>query len=160
MVYVLFFFTMKEVFNNKLIAAKQLEPEIVSKALFDFIKNISKELIDYNKQQLNEKSQDIYGNAIGFYSYATELISKGKKKKGEPFDAKDTGGFLDKFYMTVFDNTFFFGSSDPKTSEILDSPNWLSHDLFGLTDENLQQAIDSKFKPFILNHYKQLLITK
>lgn len=151
---------MKNVFDNKLIASKKLEPELVSKALFDFIKSVSKELIEYNKKQLNEDSQDIYGNAIGFYSKATEIISKGSKKAGEPFDAKDTGGFLNKFYMTVYDDIFFFGSSDPKTDDILDSPNWLSHDLFGLTDENLQMPIDTKFKPFILNHYKTLLTIK
>ena len=148
---------MLTVFDNKLAAAKELDAYVVSRALFDFIKSISQYLIEMNKKQLHEESQDIYGNAIGFYSKATEIISKGKKKAGEPFDAKDTGGFLDKFYMTVYDNVFFFGSADPKTDDILDSDNWLSHDLFGLTEENLQTAIDSKFKPFIIEYYKQRL---
>lgn len=138
--------------------AKTLNAEVVSKALFDFIKSISKELIELNKKQLHEDSQDIFGNAIGFYSYATEIITKGAKKRGEPFDAKDTGGFLDKFYMTVYNDIFYFGSTDPKTDDILDSPNWLSHDLFGLTDENLQMAIETKFKPFIIEYYKKQIL--
>jgi uncharacterized protein (UPF0335 family) len=148
---------MLEVFDKKIEAAKRLEPGIVSKELFDFIKSLSDYLIEMNKKQLNEDSKDIYGEAIGFYSKATEIITKGAKKAGEPFDAKDTGSFLDKFYMTVSNNTFYFGSTDPKTDDILSSDNWLSHDLFGLTDENLQIAIETKFKPFIIDYYKKIL---
>lgn len=148
-----------DIITEHLEKARKLDAETVSNALFDFIKSISKELIDLNKKQLNEDSKDIYGNAIGFYSYATEIITKGAKKRGEPFDAKDTGGFLDKFYMTVYNDVFYFGSTDPKTDDILDSPNWLSHDLFGLTDENLQIAIETKFKPFIIEYYKKILLT-
>ena len=149
---------MLTVFDKKIDASLRLDPDVVSKELFDFIKSISEYLIAMNKKQLNEDSQDIYGQAIGFYSKATEIITKGAKKAGEPFDAKDTGAFLDKFYMTVYDNIFFFGSSDPKTEDILNSDNWLSQDLFGLTEENLQKAIDEKFKPFIIDYYRKNLI--
>lgn len=138
--------------------AKLINSELVSKALFDYIKSISKELIDLNKKQIYEDSSDIYGDAIGFYSKATEIISKGTKKAGEPFDGKDTGKWFDNFYMTVYNNIFYFGSTDPKTDDILSSDNWLSHDLFGLTDENLQLAIDTKFKPFIIEYYKKQLL--
>lgn len=138
--------------------AKLINSELVSKALFDYIKSISKELIDFNKKQIYEDSSDIYGDAIGFYSKATEIISKGTKKAGEPFDGKDTGKWFDNFYMTVYNNIFYFGSTDPKTDDILSSDNWLSHDLFGLTDENLQIAIDTKFKPFIIEYYKKQLL--
>lgn len=150
---------MLNVFDGKVEAAKELQPDMISKALFDFIKSLSKELIELNKKQLHEDSQDIYGDAIGFYSYATEVISKGAKKRGEPFDAKDTGGFLDKFYMTVLDDVFYFGSTDPKTDDILNSDNWLSHDLFGLTEENLNIAIETKFKPFIIDYCQKRLTT-
>ncbi|WP_339889846.1 hypothetical protein [uncultured Flavobacterium sp.] len=144
-------------FNQQLEKANAIKPELVSKALFDFIKSIEKELIDLNKKQLNEDSKDIYGEVIGFYSYATEVISKGSKKRGEPFDAKDTGGFLNNFYMTVLNETFYFGSTDPKTDDILDSPNWLSSDLFGLSEENLKEVIETKFKPFVIEYYRKSL---
>lgn len=148
---------MLTVFDNKLAAAKKLDPDIVSKQLFDFIKSVADYLVEMNKKQINEDSQDIYGDAIGFYSKATEIISKGSKKAGEPFDGDDTGDWLSKFYMTINDNIFFFGSSDPKTEDILNSDNWLSQDLFGLTEENLQLAIDTKFKPFIIDYYRKQL---
>lgn len=134
-----------------------IKPEMVSKALFQFIKSIKKELIDLNKKQLNEDSQDIYGKAIGFYSKATEILTNGEKEFGDPFTSKDTGGFLDNFYMTVLDNVFYFGSTDPKTDDILDSPDWLSSDLFGLTDEHLKEVIETKFKPFVIDYYRKSL---
>lgn len=150
--------TEMNIFEEHKLKAQKLTPELISKELFRFIKSLSKELIELNKKQLNEDSQDIYGDAIGFYSYATELITKGAKKKGEPFDAKDTGGFLNNFYMTVYDDVFYFGSTDPKTDDILDSPNWLSQELFGLTDENLEMSIETKFKPFIIDYCKKTLL--
>jgi len=144
-------------FQEQLIKANKIDANIVSKELFDFIRAISKELVDLNKKQINEDSQDIYGKAIGFYSRATEYLTLGAKKAGEPFTGEDTGSWLSRFYVTVLDNTFFFGSTDPKTDDILDSPYWLSSDLFGLTDENLQMVIDTKFLPFIKEYYRKSL---
>jgi uncharacterized protein (UPF0335 family) len=144
-------------FQDQLIKANKIDSNIVSKELFDFIRAISKELVELNKKQINEDSQDIYGKAIGFYSRATEFLTLGVKKAGEPFTGEDTGSWLSRFYVTVLDNTFFFGSTDPKTDDILDSPYWLSSDLFGLTDENLQMVIDTKFLPFIKEYYRKSL---
>jgi len=144
-------------FEQQLEKSKKITPDILSDELFAFIKSVSKYLIDLNKEQINKNSQDIFGNPIGFYSRATEIISGGRKKEGDPFTGKDTGSWLNKFYMTVYDDIFYFGSTDPKTDDILDSPNWLSQDLFGLTDENLKEAIETKFKPFIINYSRKSL---
>jgi len=144
-------------FNTQLEKAKQLQPEIVSKELFDFIKSMSVLMVEMNKKQINQDSQDIYGKAIGYYSKATELITNGTKGAGKPFTGKDTGSWLNAFYVSFIGDTFFFGSTDPKTDDILDSPNWLSSSLFGLTDENLTELIQSKILPFILNYYRKEL---
>ena len=144
-------------FEQQLEKSKKITPDILSDELFAFIKSVSKYLIDLNKEQINKNSQDIFGNPIGFYSRATEIISGGEKRAGQPFTGKDTGSWLNKFYMTVYDDIFYFGSTDPKTDDILDSPNWLSQDLFGLTDENLKEAIETKFKPFIINYSRKSL---
>lgn len=144
-------------FEEQLEKSKKVKPDLITKALFDFVKSIEKELVELNRNQLNEKSKDIYNEAIGFYSYATEVITKGRKKQGEPFDAKDSGSFLDKLYAKVESDRIVFGSTDSKVDEILNSDNWLSRDLFGLTDEDLQKVIDDKFRPFILEFYKKEL---
>lgn len=147
-----------DVFDEHIAKAKTIDSQMVSKALFDFIRSIESEMVRLNRIQLNEKSKDIYGEAIGFYSQATEVITKGSKKAGEPFDAKDTGGFLDGLYARIQNNMVVFGSTDPKTQLILDSDNWLSHDLFGLTDEDLNNLITQKIAPFIIDYYRKQLL--
>lgn len=144
-------------FNTQIVKCDRIQPNIVSEELFVFIKSLSALMVEMNKKQINEDSQDIYGKAIGFYSRATELITNGAKGAGEPFTGKDTGSFLDKFYVTVLDDVFYFGSTDPKTDDILDSPNWLSSSLFGLTDKNLKEVIETRITPFVLNYYRKEL---
>jgi uncharacterized protein (UPF0335 family) len=144
-------------FQKQLERSKDVSSEIISRELFEFIKTVSDYMVELNKKQINQDSQDIYGKAIGFYSKATELITNGAKGEGEPFTGKDTGDWLDKFYVTVLDDIFFFGSSDPKTDDILDSPDWLSSSLFGLTDKNLKEVIETKFLPFVLKNNRQKL---
>lgn len=144
-------------FQQQLQRSKDITPDKISDELFRFIKSVSEYMVELNKKQINQDSQDIYGKAIGYYSKATELITNGAKGAGEPFTGKDTGNWLDKFYVTVLDDVFFFGSTDPKTDDILDSPHWLSSSLFGLTDENLKEVIETKFKPFVLSYNRQKL---
>lgn len=145
------------VFENHLETVKQINEAAISKGLFDFIRSIGKELVELNKRQIRDDSSDIYGKAIGFYSKATDEITDGAKEWGTPFTGDDTGVWLDHFYVTVYNEIFFFGSTDPKTEDILTSKNWLSHDLFGLTDDNLQDVINEKFLPFIINYNRKKL---
>ena len=144
-------------FQTQLEKSIKIDEKVVSTELFVFIKSISEYMVELNKKQINEDSKDIYGKAIGFYSKATEIITNGEKAAGEPFTGKDTGNWLDSFYVTVLNNTFFFGATDPKTDDILDSPNWLSADLFGLSDENLQKVIQTQILPFVLGYYRRTL---
>lgn len=142
-------------FNQQLERSKNVTSEIISKELFAFIKTVSEYMVELNKKQINQDSQDIYGKAIGFYSKATDILTNGQKEWGTPFTGKDTGDWLGSFYVTVLDDVFFFGSTDPKTDDILSSPHWLSHSLFGLTDENLKDVIDTKILPFILKNNRE-----
>lgn len=144
-------------FNIQRAKCDRIDESTVSDELFKFIKTLSAEMVEMNKNQINKDSQDIYGKAIGYYSKATELITNGAKGAGEPFTGKDTGNWLNAFYVSFIGDTFFFGSTDPKTDDIMDSPNWLSASLFGLTDENLKKLIDSKIQPFVINYYRKEL---
>lgn len=144
-------------FNQQLVKAKTLNPDKVSKALFRFIKSIEKQILDRNKEQLYEDSQDIHGQAIGFYSFATEQITKGRKKKGEPFDAKDSGDLFKQMYMQEVSGVIRFGSKSPHLADIFKSKSWLSKDILGLTDENLNEIIQTELLPFIINHFRNTL---
>jgi len=145
--------TIEEHYNS----IKKIDEAIASKELFDFIRSIEKKLTELNRIQLNENSKDIFGDAIGFYSKATEVITKGQKKAGEPFDAKDSGSFLDKLYARVENGLIVFGSTDSKVDLIMNSDNWLSKDLFGLTDEDLNKVIEDEFRPFMIKFYRKEL---
>lgn len=143
--------------QEQLTKAKKLQPSRLQKDLFKFIKSIEKELLDKNKDQIFNDSKDINGKPIGFYSYATEVISKGKKKKGEPFTGFDTGDFFKGFYMQEVSGVLRFGSSDSKTQTILNSENWLSDELFGLSDENLKEVIEKRLLPFFIENSRNIL---
>lgn len=143
--------------QEQLTKAKKLQPSRLQKDLFKFIKSIEKELLDKNKDQIFNDSKDINGEPIGFYSYATEVISKGKKKKGEPFTSFDTGDFFKGFYIQEVYGVLRFGSSDSKTQTILNSENWLSDELFGLSDENLKEVIEKRLLPFFIENSRNIL---
>lgn len=134
--------------------------------LFDFVRSIESQLVSLNKEQLNEFSSDIYGNALGFYSRATEyittndaLLGKGNKikREGDPFDMEDTGDFLARLYAKVSKDFITFGSTDPKTDLILENESLLSKELFGLTDENLTKVIKKVILPFLQDHIRNTL---
>ena len=137
--------------------AKKLNPTRLEKDLFKYIKSIEKELVDRNIHQIKEESKDINDKPIGFYSYATELITGGKKKKGDPFTGFDTGEWMDGFFLDIQGDAFRIFSTDPKTHEILDSEHWLSDDLFGLSDKDLKEVIRLRLLPFFIKNIKTIL---
>jgi len=144
-------------FQTQLKKAKKLTPIKLSNDLFNFIRTIESEIVKLNVDQINEESKDIYNKNIGFYSYATEVITKGSKKQGEPFDGKDTGDWLGSFFVDIQGKAFRLYATDPKTHLILDSENWLSDDLFGLTDKDLKALISQKLTPFYIQNLRNQL---
>ena len=143
--------------NQQLQKAKSLNQQAITKELFLFIRSIEKEFLDRNKEQIQEDSKDIFGNPIGFYSQATEIITKGSKKAGEPFDGKNTGKWLDAFKMQEVSGVLRFTSTDEKNQLILNSDNWLSDELFGLSDKNLKEVISKLLLPFLLTQIRDTL---
>lgn len=142
---------------EQLTRTKTIKPEKIEDDIIAFVRSLEAELLKLEKDRLFNTSKDIFGNAIGFYSKSTEAISKGAKKAGEPFSAKDTGAFFSGFYMEENGGRFEFFSSDSKTNDILKSKNWLSHELFGLTDKELRNVIQTKILPFVQADNKKLL---
>ncbi len=136
---------------------KKLTPDRMQKDLFKFIKSIEKNLVDRNIRQIKIESKDINGNAIGFYSYWTEVLSNGEKKQGQPFTGEDTGDWMRGFFLEIKDDRFRLFSKDPKTHAILDSDAWLSDDLFGLTDKDLKEVIRQNILPFFIKNIRENL---
>ena len=143
--------------QNQLDLAKKITQSKLKDDLFKFIKSIEKDLIAKNQEQLREDSSDIFGSPIGFYNAATEAITQGSKKRGEPFDAYDTGDLFKGMYMQEVSGVIRFGSKSPHWADIQKSESWLSTELFGLTDENLKEVIAQKLLPFFLENSRKLL---
>lgn len=138
--------------------AIKLTPQKVRNDLFVFVRTLETYFADLNVEQLHTESKDIFGNPIGFYSKGTEVITNGRKKEGDPFDLKESGQFLNELFAEVQGDSLFFDTKDEKKPEVLE--NLLSKDIFGLSDENLQEAINEKLLPFFQNYFfEQLLLT-
>ena len=143
--------------QEQLSKAKKIQPNRLKNDLFKFIKTIEKEFLDKNKEQIREDSKDIFGKPIGFYSQGTEIMSNGRKKAGDPFTGFDTGDWFKGFSMQEVSGVLRFTSTDPKNSIIMGSPNWLSDELFGLSDENLKEVIETRLLPFFIEHIRKTL---
>lgn len=136
--------------------AIKLTPRKISSDLFNFIRTLERELALYNRANLNLDSQDIFGKPIGFYSKATELITNGRKKAGEPFDLLESNKFLPSIFAKVERESVFFNAKDSKKQEVL--KNLLTQDIFGLQDEDLNRVIKDKLSPFLLKYFKKNLL--
>jgi len=123
--------------------------------LYQAIKRIETKIIKRNRDQIFEDSSDIFGQPIGFYSFSTEVITKGAKKQGEPFDLFDTGDFLNSLFIDIRDGNVFFGAKDPKLGLIFE--NLLSTDIFGLTEKNLNETIRKDLLPIVQNEIRKVL---
>lgn len=145
--------TVLQMFKN----AKKLTPNRIQNDFFKFIKLSEEKFLELEKNRIQNESKDIFGNPLGFYSYATEVLSKGRKKKGEPFSGYNTGNFFKGFYMQEVSGVLRFGSKDSKTNTILNGKSWLSNELFGLSDNELKEIIRIELLPFMIKNVRQIL---
>lgn len=143
--------------QQQLTKASKLQPNKVQNDLFKFIRSIENEILELEKKRISKDSKDIFGNPIGFYSYWSEIISNGEKKMGEPFTGIDSGDWMAGFYMQEVSGVLRFSSSDPKNQLILNSESWLSDELFGLSDQQLNEVIATKLLPFFIENARNIL---
>lgn len=90
------------------------------------------------KDQLKTKGIDSKGEVIGFYSLATEFITNGRKKEGDPYDLDDSGDFYRSMFVRVLSDAVVFEADSNKMQDQF----WWDKDILNLTDENLQKFID------------------
>lgn len=154
--------TLAQILEN----SKKISEPKITRELFLFIRRIENEFLDRNKEQITNDSTDIFEKALGYYSEATEyitlnnaLLGKGGpiKMAGDPFTGKDTGDWLNGFYVQIVNNVIRFGSNDPKNGKILQGEHWLTTEFFGLTDKNLKEVISKLLLPFLLTQSRKTL---
>ncbi|WP_157811797.1 hypothetical protein [Tenacibaculum sp. SZ-18] len=133
--------------------AKKLRPRKIKNDLYSFIRTLEEELAAYNRATINQESEDIFGKPLGFYSKATELITNGRKKAGDPFDLLESGDFLDGLYAKVDRDNVFFDSRDSKRKEVL--KHLLSNNVFGLQDADKNKVVDTRLLPYFQNYFRR-----
>lgn len=135
---------------------RNLKPQKVRNELFKFIRSIESELALYNRAQLNLDSTDVKGQPIGFYSKGTEIITKGRKKEGQPFDLFETGKFLGGLFAKVQGKIVVFGTTDGKEEKVL--ANLYTQDIFGLDKNSLNRVVEDKLIPYFQDYYREKLL--
>lgn len=106
------------------------------------------------ERQLGDEGINALGKILGVYSYATEFLSGGRKRAGDPYTLNDTGEFWDSFSVQVFQGHITIDADGQK-----DDKNLLDEygiDILGLTDENLQLLINEA-KQYYIEYYKSIL---
>lgn len=152
--------------KQQLQKATILNRNFVIAEMFRIIRELERVFVEKNVNQINVDSTDIYGEALGFYSRATEYITTNQallggdkeiKYAGDPYTGKDTGDWLDGYYMKLENGVLRFGSTDPKNDAIVAGEHWLTTQFFGLTDENLREVIEQSILPFFITAMRKQL---
>jgi hypothetical protein len=118
----------------------------------DFLFKIVKEvvikldhiLIDYNvEDQLFERGVTSEGVSISSYAPYSPITVSIKKEKGQKtrmVTLRDEGDFHESFFLEARDEDFEIYATDVKTGELVEK---YGDEIFGITEENIQDFIDS-----------------
>ncbi len=97
------------------------------------------QIVDWiQKDQITNKGVDKFGKTIGYYSYATELITKGRKQQGDHYTLFNEGYFYRSMYVVVFKDEIAIDANSPSFTE-MQKQDWYKDAILGLTDENFQK---------------------
>ena len=113
-----------------------------------------KQLITWVQQQLEDKGVDGKGRVLGQYSYATQLITKGRKQQGDNYTLNDTGYFFDSMQVYISEYLIEITGDGNKGKDNLYKK--YGQFITTLTDENiikLQEIIRAKY----INYIKKVL---
>ena len=148
--------------------AKNIKPSKVKIDLFRYIRTLEQLFFQLNLEQLNDRKnakggvlKNSFRRYSGVYSEATEEIAKSSnalasKKAGEPYNFLWTGDFFKGFELFIRNGDlelFSTGTGNGDKANFFDGYK----DLFGLTDENLNQIINEKLYPFTIQFFRTQL---
>ena len=126
----------------------KLEEDLV---WFDAVDNedFKNQFVAWIQEQL-QSGEDGDGEIMGLYSYATEIISQGRKQQGDPYTLEDTGDFYKSIFLVAMVDELILEAETDKGDEDL-------YEKFGkqitkLNDENFQllkEKVKESYKQYI-----------
>ncbi len=147
---------------------EKLTRKTIENELFNAVKRIEKVVFDLNLKQL-ENTETSKGAPLinknkkysGFYTKATEEIALYEnpllpKKAGNPYNFIYRGDFIKGFKAKVTTkgvDIYSNGTGSGGKKVFFDGYN----DLFGLTDENLKEVINTRLLPFLQKYFRDVL---
>lgn len=148
-------------YAQRLVSAKGTEP-VLFKAVLDN-REVEEIIIKMNtRDQIQAQGIDTEGQIIGTYSFATEVITGGRKQEGQPFDLTDTGEFIASWKVIVrtgsiliLTNPKKFDPIEETTIDLFEKLN--NFKIVGLTDRN-QSKFNEFAKRLFISDYKRRFI--
>jgi len=128
-----------------------------SLAWFDFFTSNNRLMIItmIQRKQLFEQGIDKFGNVIGEYSYATEVISRGEKQQGDHYTLEDSGEFYRSMFVVVYNDLFEINANAKKDDDNLF--DLYGTGIIGLTRENMDILVQ-KIRHSYLMYAKRILL--
>lgn len=115
-----------------------------------------KDILDWIRiEQLTNKGVDKNDEIIGYYSFATEKITKGRKRAGDPYDLFDSGDFYKSMYITVLQDSILIDANSSTFTE-MQKQDWFRNEILGLTDESMDK-LKNKIKEKYIEYVRKVL---
>lgn len=103
-----------------------------------FTPTTRRQILDLIREsQLRNQGIDGDGDEIGFYSFATELISEGEKQEGDHYTLDDTSKFFKSMFIRVASTLFTINADGQK--EDVDIVEKYGIDIIKPTNESIDQ---------------------
>lgn len=127
-------------------------------AVFKWIKANPEVILFYQRQQLFRKSIGSDSEPLGFYSYSTEVFTKGRKKYKEPFTMVDSGSFREGLFVKTYYRHLIISSTTPNLDKMYDNEAYNTHNFFGLTEDSYNRFINNQVKPFLRTWLREQIL--
>lgn len=113
------------------------------------------EILDMNTEdQLFSRGEDSKGASLGKYAPLTISIKKGLGQPTNRVTLKDTGDFHRSFFARFVGKYITIGATDSKAYKL---ETKYSKDIFGLSDNNVQELI-TMLKPEMINEFRRIIL--
>ena len=141
---------------KKVVTTRQ---QTINKMLDDITRRHQEDLLYMNRaDQLYNSGQLSDGSYLPPYSPTTVMWKHSPDNKGDArtgnMTLRDSGSFTNSFKLQIDSNGYIFYSTDWKSSMLVAR---YGEEIFGLTDQNLQKAIDRMYKPELIEKFKERL---
>lgn len=132
--------------NNKMLIDAEAWFEAHDRELKDMIIKLIQD------KQLIESGVDSEGRVIGYYSELTEILSEGRKKKGDPYNLEDTGEFFMSMFVQVLADGIIINADYAK----MQGQDWWDLNILNLTEENINKYV-AKIKENYIIYAREVL---